>query len=83
MLSCCRNESLAPSAALVISVICAALDLLVPRSTLVAQLVMAPVLFAGYAALTRRPTITKLALVSVLFGIPTVGFATAYIAVTA
>jgi 4-hydroxybenzoate polyprenyltransferase len=70
-------------AALVISVICAALDLLVPRSTLVAQLVMAPVLFAGYAALTRRPTITRLALVSVLFGIPTVGFAMAYIGTAA
>jgi 4-hydroxybenzoate polyprenyltransferase len=70
-------------AALMISVFCAALDLLVPRSTLGAQLVMAPVLFAGYAVLTRRPTIAKMALVSVLFGIPTVGFAMAYIGVTA
>jgi lycopene elongase/hydratase (dihydrobisanhydrobacterioruberin-forming) len=33
----------------------------------------------AYAVLTRRPTITKLALLSVLFGIPTVGFALAYI----
>jgi 4-hydroxybenzoate polyprenyltransferase len=70
-------------AALMISMGCAALDLLVPRSTLTAQLIMAPVLFGGYAALTRRPTITRLALVSVLFGIPTVGFALAYLGTTA
>ena len=35
------------AAALVYSLLCAALDLLVPRSTLVAQLVMAPVLLAA------------------------------------
>jgi 4-hydroxybenzoate polyprenyltransferase len=69
-------------AALVISVICAALDAVVPRSTLGAQLVMVPVLFAGYAVLTRHPTITKMAFVSVLFGIPTVGFAMAYLSAT-
>ncbi|MFF5078608.1 UbiA prenyltransferase family protein [Actinoplanes sp. NPDC000266] len=67
-------------AALAISLVCAALGLVVPRSTLTAQLVMAPVLLMAYAALTRRPTITKLAVVSVLFGIPTAGFALAYIA---
>jgi 4-hydroxybenzoate polyprenyltransferase len=66
-------------AALAVSLLCAALDLVVPRSTLVPQLVMAPVLLVAYAALTRRPTITKLAAVSVLFAIPTAGFATAYI----
>jgi 4-hydroxybenzoate polyprenyltransferase len=65
--------------ALACSVLCAAFDVLVPRSTLVPQLVMTPVLLAGYAALTRSPTITKMAAVSVLFGIPTVGFAVAYI----
>ena len=58
---------------------CAWLDVLVPRSTLTPQLVMAPVLLAAYAALTRRPTITKLALFSVLFGVPTIGFALAYV----
>jgi 4-hydroxybenzoate polyprenyltransferase len=66
-------------AALAISVGCAWLDVLVPRSTLPAQLLMAPVLLAAYAILTRRPTIAKLALVSVLFGVPTVGFALAYV----
>jgi 4-hydroxybenzoate polyprenyltransferase len=66
-------------AALAFSVLCAALGVLVPRSTLIPQLVMAPVLFVAYAVLTRRPTITRLAIVSVLFGIPTVGFALAYI----
>jgi 4-hydroxybenzoate polyprenyltransferase len=65
--------------ALVFSLVCAWYDAMVPRSTLVPQLVMAPVLLAAYAVLTRRPSITKLALVSLLFGIPTAGFALAYI----
>ncbi|AGZ41556.1 UbiA prenyltransferase family protein [Actinoplanes friuliensis] len=66
-------------AALAISLVCASLDVLVPRSTLAAQLVMVPVLLAAYAILTLRPTITKLALLSVVFGVPTAGFALAYI----
>ncbi|GAA3344850.1 hypothetical protein GCM10020358_49740 [Amorphoplanes nipponensis] len=65
--------------ALAVSLVCAWLGVLVPRSTLTAQLVMAPVLLAAYAILTRRPTITRLALVSLLFGVPTVGFALAYV----
>ena len=65
--------------ALAFSVLCAWLDVLVPHSTLVPQLLMTPVLLAGYAILTRRPTITRLAVLSVLFGIPTIGFALAYI----
>jgi 4-hydroxybenzoate polyprenyltransferase len=65
--------------ALALSLLCAWLDVLVPRSTLTPQLLMAPILVAAYAVLTRRPTITKLALLSVLFGIPTVGFALATI----
>jgi len=67
------------ASALVVSLVCAALDVLVPRSTLTAQLLMAPVLLTAYGLLTRRPSITRLAVVSVLFGIPTVGFALAYI----
>lgn len=66
-------------AALTFSLFCAALDLMVPRSTLLPQLLMAPVLFAAYAALTRHPTITKMAAVSVLFGIPTIGFTISYL----
>jgi 4-hydroxybenzoate polyprenyltransferase len=66
-------------AALAFSVLCAWSGALVPRSTLVPQLVMAPVLLAAYAVLTRRPTIVRLALLSVLFGVPTMGFALAYI----
>jgi 4-hydroxybenzoate polyprenyltransferase len=65
--------------ALVFSLCCAWLDVLVPRSTLPAQLLMAPVLMVAYATLTRRPTITRLAVLSVLFGVPTVGFALAYV----
>lgn len=65
--------------ALALSLWCAWVDVLVPRSTLVPQLLMAPILLTAYAVLTRRPTITKLALLSMLFGIPTAGFALAYI----
>lgn len=65
--------------ALAVSLLCAWFDVLVPRSTLAAQLVMAPVLLIAYGILTLRPTITRLAVVSVLFGVPTVGFAAAYI----
>ncbi len=65
--------------ALAFSLVCAWLDVLVPRSTLTPQLLMAPVLLAAYALLTRRPTITRMALLSVLFGVPTAGFALAYI----
>jgi len=67
------------SAALAVSLLCAALDVLVPRSTLVPQLATAPVLLAGYGVLTRRPTIPRLALLSLLFGLPTAGFALAYV----
>ncbi|MEJ3748208.1 UbiA prenyltransferase family protein [Actinomycetes bacterium KLBMP 9797] len=66
-------------AGLALSLVCAWADVLVPRSTLIPQLLMAPVLLVAYAVLTRRPTITTLALLSMLFGIPTVGFALAYI----
>ncbi|WP_204037582.1 UbiA prenyltransferase family protein, partial [Actinoplanes utahensis] len=65
--------------ALAVSLFCASRDSLVPRETLIPQLVMAPVLFAAYAALTRRPSIARLAVVSLLFGIPTAGFAMAYV----
>lgn len=66
-------------AALSFSLLFAALDVVVPRATLVPQSVMAPVLFAAYAVLTRRPSITRMAAVSVLFGIPTIGFVIAYL----
>jgi lycopene elongase/hydratase (dihydrobisanhydrobacterioruberin-forming) len=66
-------------AALTFSLLCAALDVVVPRATLLPQAVMAPVLLTAYAVLTRRPSIAKLAAVSVLFGIPTIGFAMAYL----
>ncbi|GGN38951.1 chlorophyll synthase [Actinoplanes campanulatus] len=65
--------------AMAVALICASLDVVVPRSTLVPQLIVAPMLVAGYAALTRRPTIPRLAALSVLFAVPTTGFAIAYI----
>ncbi|WP_426503617.1 UbiA prenyltransferase family protein [Dactylosporangium sp. McL0621] len=65
-------------AALAFSLVLAAFDVLVPRTTLVPQLLMAPVLAAAYGLLTWRPSIFRLALLSVLFGVPTLGFALAY-----
>jgi len=65
--------------ALAVCLACAALGVLVPRSTLGPQLLTIPVLLGAYAILTRRPTITKLAMLSVVFGIPTLGFVLAYV----
>lgn len=61
-------------AALAGALVCAGLDVFVPRSSLPYQAAMAPVLTLGYARLTRQPSIFRLACLSVLFGIPTVGF---------
>jgi hypothetical protein len=62
-----------------VCLVCAALGVLVPRSTLVPQLLTIPVLLGAYAILTRRLTITKLGMLSVVFGIPTLGFVLAYV----
>ncbi|GIJ49348.1 prenyltransferase [Virgisporangium aliadipatigenens] len=67
------------AAGLGVSLVCAYLDAVVPRSTFWPQVVTVPVLVVGYALLTRRPTLLSLAVLSVLFGVPTVGFALAYI----
>jgi 4-hydroxybenzoate polyprenyltransferase len=60
--------------ALVGALVCARLGVFVPASSLPYQAAMAPVLTAGYALLTRRPSIFRLACLSLLFGIPTIGF---------
>ncbi|MBM2620088.1 UbiA family prenyltransferase [Actinoplanes sp. LDG1-06] len=65
------------TAGLVTSVLCAATDTVVPRDTLVPQLFTVPVLLAAYAILTRRPSIPRLAVLSIFFAIPTAGFALA------
>jgi 4-hydroxybenzoate polyprenyltransferase len=62
------------SAALIGAQVCAWFGVLVPHSSWVWELVMLPVLVAGYAVLTRRPSTFRLALLSVLFAIPTIGF---------
>jgi 4-hydroxybenzoate polyprenyltransferase len=67
------------AAALAGALLCSYADFLVPRTTFSYQLVMAPVLLAGYALLTRRPSILRLAWLSVLFLVPTIGFAAAYL----
>ena len=66
-------------AALLVCVVCAGLDVVVPRSTFVPQLFTVPVLIAAYALLTRRPSIPRMAVVSLFFAIPTAGFALAYV----
>ncbi|MBL7259234.1 UbiA prenyltransferase family protein [Paractinoplanes lichenicola] len=63
--------------ALIVALICAAADTVVPRSTLVPQLVTVPLLVAAYAILTWRPTIPRMAILSIFFAIPTAGFALA------
>jgi 4-hydroxybenzoate polyprenyltransferase len=67
------------AAALIVALICSFFDILVPRTTMPYQLAMAPVLLGAYAVLTRRPSIVRLACLSVLFLIPTIGFAMAYL----
>jgi 4-hydroxybenzoate polyprenyltransferase len=64
-------------AALTVSVLCTVFRVVVPPSTLIPQLVTAPLLLAAYATLTRHPTIARMAAVSILFGIPLAGFAVA------
>jgi lycopene elongase/hydratase (dihydrobisanhydrobacterioruberin-forming) len=66
-------------AALLGALLCARLDVFVPSSSLPYQAAMAPVLTAGYVLLARRPSILRLACLSVLFGIPTIGFITGYL----
>ncbi|MCM4077770.1 UbiA prenyltransferase family protein [Paractinoplanes hotanensis] len=63
--------------ALALSLACAAADVVVPRTTLTGQLLTIPVLLTAYAILTRRPTIPRLAVLSLFFAIPTAGFALA------
>jgi 4-hydroxybenzoate polyprenyltransferase len=53
----------------------------VPHSTVSGQLLLAPVVLVAHAVLTRRPSIPRLALLSVVFGAPTVGFCFAVVAV--
>jgi 4-hydroxybenzoate polyprenyltransferase len=66
--------------ALGFALVCALLDAVVPHSTWPYQAAMAPILLVAYAVLTRRPSISRLAVVSMLFAIPTVGFVVAYVA---
>ncbi|GAB2574858.1 hypothetical protein Aab01nite_15130 [Paractinoplanes abujensis] len=63
--------------ALAVALLCAATDTVVPRSTLGPQLVTVPLLVTAYAILTRRPTIPRMAALSLVFAIPTAGFALA------
>lgn len=62
------------AAALTGALVCAWLDLFVPRSTWPYQIAAAPMLIAAYATLTCRPSTFRLACLSALFAIPTVGF---------
>jgi 4-hydroxybenzoate polyprenyltransferase len=65
--------------ALASALVCAWLDLFVPRSTVPYQVLMAPLLAVAYATLTRRPSTVRLALLSALFLVPVVGFLGGYL----
>jgi lycopene elongase/hydratase (dihydrobisanhydrobacterioruberin-forming) len=62
------------SLALGLSLACASADVLIPASTLPAQLVLAPVLLGAYAGLTRAPSIPRLAVLALVFAVPSAGF---------
>jgi 4-hydroxybenzoate polyprenyltransferase len=61
------------------ALVCAWLDLFVPRSTLPYQVLMAPLLAVAYASLTRRPSTVRLACLAALFLVPVVGFLAGYL----
>src|SRR2546430_1359882 len=61
------------------ALVCAWLDVFVPRATRPYQIMMAPVLIGAYAALTRRPSTLRLACLAALFIVPTLGFIIGYI----
>ncbi|MDR7325268.1 MULTISPECIES: UbiA family prenyltransferase [Catenuloplanes] len=61
--------------ALGLSLACASADVLIPAATLPYQLLLAPVLLGAYAWLTRSPSIPRLAVLALLFALPSAGFA--------
>jgi 4-hydroxybenzoate polyprenyltransferase len=65
--------------ALASAVVCAWLDLFVPRSTVPYQVLMAQFLAVAYARLTRRPSTVRLACLAMLFLVPVMGFLAGYL----
>ncbi len=62
--------------ALGVSLACASADVLIPASTLPFQLGLAPVLLGAYTVLSRRPSIPRLAVLALVFALPSIGFVT-------
>lgn len=65
--------------AIVVWVACCHLGLLVRRDDWLFQDLMAPVLMAVYAVLTAKPTIARMAVISVTFAVPALDFLAAYV----
>jgi 4-hydroxybenzoate polyprenyltransferase len=65
--------------AIVIWLLCCHLDVLVAGETWWLQVVMAPVLLAVYAVLTRTPSIPRMAAVSATFAVPAADFLAAFV----
>ncbi|MDR7273646.1 UbiA prenyltransferase family protein [Catenuloplanes atrovinosus] len=62
------------SLALGVSLACASMNVVIPVSTLPYQLLLVPVLLGAYAWLTRSPSIPKLAVLALIFALPSAGF---------
>ncbi|GAA4734059.1 UbiA family prenyltransferase [Phytohabitans rumicis] len=70
------------TAAIALWLACCHLELLVPGQASPTQDLMAPVLLAGYAVLARRPSIPRMAVVSLLFALPAADFLSTCVATT-
>jgi 4-hydroxybenzoate polyprenyltransferase len=68
------------SCAVALWLVCCRLELLVPGQDSAVQPVMAPILVGAYAVATRRPTIARLAAVSLTFAVPAADFLAACVA---
>jgi chlorophyll synthase len=66
--------------AIAVWLVCCRLDVLVAHETWWAQVVMAPVLMAVYAVLTRKPSIPRMAVIAATFAVPAADFLAACVA---
>ncbi|HEX7745789.1 MAG TPA: UbiA family prenyltransferase [Micromonosporaceae bacterium] len=67
------------SLATVVWLTCCHLDLIVRRDSWILQTVAAPILVAVYAAVTRKPSIPRMAVVSLAFAVPAADFLAAVV----
>ncbi|MEV0718784.1 UbiA family prenyltransferase [Asanoa sp. NPDC050611] len=72
--ACHRAGLLSWTVANAVWLACCHLDVFVARDSWLLQTIAAPLLVAGYAGLTRRPSIARLAVVCVAFAVPATDF---------